>query len=159
MVSVGKNTGFDRSACAGCGVSLLIPVFNDWEALVILLQGLDAAAGAIIVMDSDGEVLIPAQAWLDPPFDKAVDPFRRYSRKTFWSAGPEGMRLVMCRCLDCAELAASSANTVLLGRSLPTRRQIFVWDRCLVSVSSLVDPLPGYACGKSVLAVRRNRPA
>jgi hypothetical protein len=40
-----------------------------------------------------------------------------------------------------------------LKSSMPNRAQIAVWDRLMVPLSRLFDPLWGYSLGKSVLAV------
>jgi hypothetical protein len=55
--------------------------------------------------------------------------------------------------LDSVGLLASAANRLLLKQSLPTARQIQVWDNFMVPCSRLLDPLTGYLAGKSVVAV------
>lgn len=104
-------------------------------------------------------VLSPAHQGLYSPFDKAIGHCRRYTRSTLRSAGPRDLRLVRCRYLDCAGLAASTANAFFLKQSMPTRRQILFWDRFLIPVSRLMDPILGYACGKSVLGIWCNEQA
>jgi SAM-dependent methyltransferase len=104
-------------------------------------------------------VLSPAHRWLYSPFDRNIGHFRRYTRASLCSAVPGRLKLVVCRYLDCAGLAASAANALLLKQSLPTKRQILLWDRLLVPVSRRVDPLLRYSCGKSVLGIWCNEPA
>jgi ubiquinone/menaquinone biosynthesis C-methylase UbiE len=103
-------------------------------------------------------VLSPAHPWLYSPFDKAIGHFRRYTQSTLRSAAPKGLRLVKCRYLDCAGLTLSSGNALLLKQSMPTRRQILLWDRFLIPISRCVDPLLSYSCGKSVLGIWCNEP-
>jgi hypothetical protein len=98
-------------------------------------------------------VLGPAHPRLYSPFDRAIGHFRRYTRTTLRSTAPDNLRLVLCRYLDCAGLAASSANALFLKQSLPTKDQILFWDRFLIPISRYIDPVLWYACGKSVLAV------
>ena len=59
------------------------------------------------------------------------------------------------RYLDALGILASGANRFLLKKAVVARRDVEVWDRLLVPVSRLVDPLTLYALGKSVLAVWR----
>jgi hypothetical protein len=46
---------------------------------------------------------------------------------------------------------------MLLKSSMPTPRQIAVWDNGLVPVSKLLDPIIGFNVGKSVLGIWRKR--
>ena len=54
--------------------------------------------------------------------------------------------------LDSIGLFASLGNRLLLQSAMPKPSQIAFWDRVLVRMSRLVDPLLGYSAGKSVLA-------
>jgi len=67
-------------------------------------------------------------------------------------ANASGVELVR---LDSAGTLASLANRLALHQSMPTLRQIAVWDRVLVPVSRVLDPLLAYSIGKVVLAVWR----
>ena len=98
-------------------------------------------------------VLAPAHAWLWSPFDAAVGHCRRYTRASLLALGPAGARVVRVRHLDTVALFASLANRVLLRRPLPTAAQIRVWDRGMVPLSRLVDPLFGYPTGKTIVVV------
>jgi len=100
-------------------------------------------------------VLAPAHAWLFTPFDAAVGHFRRYTRRTLAAAAPAGLRLEKLIYLDCAGLAASLSNRLILKRAIPSNAQIQTWDRIIVPVSRLLDPLLGYRAGKSVLGIWR----
>ncbi len=100
-------------------------------------------------------VLSPAHPWLYSPFDEEIGHFRRYTKKSLAALRPEGTTLVRLRYLDAAGILASGVNRFLLKKAVVARRDVEVWDRLLVPVSRLVDPLTLYALGKSVLAVWR----
>ena len=57
--------------------------------------------------------------------------------------------------LDAAGMLASAANRLLLQSSMPSERQILTWDRLLVPVSRLIDPIFAGRVGKSVLGIWR----
>lgn len=101
-------------------------------------------------------VLSPAHPGLFSPFDKQIGHFRRYTRASLAAAGSdprlECERLVY---LDCVGVLASWANRLLLKQSMPNARQIAAWDRMMVPVSRVLDPLLFYRVGKSVLGVWR----
>jgi SAM-dependent methyltransferase len=100
-------------------------------------------------------VLAPAQPWLFSPFDEAVGHYRRYTRRSLRAAAPEGLERVRLRSLDCVGLLASLGNRLLLRQSMPTPGQIALWDRLMVPLSRVVDPLCGFSVGKSVLGIWR----
>jgi SAM-dependent methyltransferase len=98
-------------------------------------------------------VLAPAHQWLFTPFDAAVGHYRRYTKRTLRAAAPAGLPLVRLAFLDAAGMLASLGNLLVLRSATPNPGQIAVWDRFLVPCSRRIDPLLGYALGKSVLAV------
>lgn len=98
-------------------------------------------------------VLSPAHQWLYSEFDKSIGHCRRYSRRTLLSVTPETLRPVNCFYLDSAGLCASLANRVLLRQSLPTLKQILFWDRVIIPVSRVLDPLLLHSLGKTVVGV------
>ena len=98
-------------------------------------------------------VLSPACEALFSPFDAAIGHYRRYDRSTVRRISPKGLELVRLRYLDAAGLLTSLANRVLLRQDLPTQGQILFWDRVLVRVSRVLDPLLRYRIGRSILAV------
>jgi SAM-dependent methyltransferase len=101
-------------------------------------------------------VLAPAHEWLFTPFDAAIGHFRRYTRQSLAAAAPAGLTCERLDYLDSAGLLASLANRLLLRSAHPSPRQIRLWDRGLVPVSRVLDPLFGRRLGKSVLGVWRN---
>jgi SAM-dependent methyltransferase len=114
-------------------------------------------AGAAARLKSGGHliVLAPAHQWLFSPFDQAIGHHRRYTRTILRQAAPDGLALIQLVYLDAVGMLASLGNRLLLRRSMPAPHQIRVWDRLMVPLSRLVDPLMCYSLGKSVLAVWR----
>ena len=102
-------------------------------------------------------VLSPAHQWLYSPFDARIGHFRRYNRRSLTRITPSAARLVLVRYLDSVGLCASVANRVILRQSLPTPAQVLFWDRRMITVSRVLDPLLNYLVGKSILAVWRRK--
>lgn len=100
-------------------------------------------------------VLAPAHPWLFSPFDHAIGHLRRYTRSSLRELTPPGVRLEKLLYLDAAGVLASGANRLLLRSAHPTLGQVQFWDRVLVRISRVLDPLCAHALGKSVLAVWR----
>lgn len=100
-------------------------------------------------------VLAPAHGFLFTPFDRAVGHYRRYGRDDLLARGPRGLEVVRSRYLDAAGLLASLGNRIVLRTSVPSPRQIRVWDRILVPLSRRLDPLLAHRVGKSVLVAWR----
>jgi SAM-dependent methyltransferase len=98
-------------------------------------------------------VLSPAHQRLFSPFDAAIGHFRRYNRKMVRAISPAGLRLERMRYLDCAGLILSAANSLLLQQSMPTKAQLRFWDRWIVPVSRVLDPLFRYSLGKTIIAI------
>jgi hypothetical protein len=98
-------------------------------------------------------VLSPAHQWLFTPFDTAIGHFRRYSKRTLAAAEPAALARKKLIYLDTIGLAASAANRLFLKSAMPTHSQIQTWDRLMVPLSRVIDPLLRYRVGKSVLGV------
>jgi SAM-dependent methyltransferase len=98
-------------------------------------------------------VLSPAHQWLFSKFDASIGHYRRYTRRTLLAISPPGVRLERAIYLDAFGLFLSLANRLLLRQNLPTVEQIKFWDRFVVPVSRLVDPILFYRAGKSVLVI------
>lgn len=99
-------------------------------------------------------VLSPAHQWLFSPFDASIGHHRRYNRAMLRRISPDGLRLERLRYLDCAGLSASASN-MLLRQPMPTAAQLQFWDRWIVPISRVLDPVFLYSLGKSILAVWR----
>lgn len=116
-------------------------------------RGQLAGAGAHLRPGGRLIVLSPAHEALYSPFDAAIGHHRRYDRSTVRRISPPGLELVCLRYLDAAGLLTSLANRALLRQAMPTQRQILFWDRVLVRISLVIDPLLCYRIGRSILAV------
>ena len=112
-----------------------------------------ARASALLKRAGHLIVMSPAHQFLYSPFDSAIGHFRRYSRKTLAGVVPSQLRLRLLAYLDAAGMLASLANRVLLNQSMPKENQILLWDRVLVPVSRVIDPLCAGRVGKNVLGV------
>jgi protein-L-isoaspartate O-methyltransferase len=121
----------------------------------------DAAEAALAAsrLSSGGKLIIlsPAYQWLYSPFDQAIGHFRRYSKRTLLKAIPEALELVEFSYLDSVGLLASAGNRFVTKASLPTPAQIRLWDRLMVPLSRLLDPLVAHSFGKSVFGVWQKR--
>jgi SAM-dependent methyltransferase len=98
-------------------------------------------------------VLSPAHQWLFSKFDAAIGHHRRYSRQTLLALVPPGLRLERALYLDAFGLFLSLGNRLLLKQDLPTIRQIKFWDRRVVPVSRVIDPVLLHRAGKSLLVI------
>lgn len=98
-------------------------------------------------------VLSPAFMSLFSSFDAAVGHFRRYRREQLEALRPQGARVVSSHYLDSAGFLASLANKALLRQREITLKQLLFWDRCIIPVSRVLDPLFRTFFGKSVLTV------
>jgi SAM-dependent methyltransferase len=103
-------------------------------------------------------VLSPAHQFLYTPFDAAIGHFRRYNRSSLRKISPPALKLEAMFYLDSCGVAASAANRLLLRQSMPTQEQIGVWDKWIIPVSRMIDPVLRYSIGKSIVGVWR-RPA
>lgn len=101
-------------------------------------------------------VLSPAHQFLFTPFDAEIGHFRRYSRRSLRKISPPNLDLEALFYLDACGIALSTANRLLLRQSMPTRAQIGVWDKWVIPVSRVLDPILGYSLGKSIVGVWRN---
>lgn len=116
------------------------------------------AAAALLRPGGRVIVLSPAHQYLYTPFDAAIGHFRRYSRKSLRAVSPPALRLETLKYIDSVGMLASSANRLFLQQSMPTRSQLRVWDKWMIPVSTVLDPVLLHSIGKSVLAVWQ-RPA
>lgn len=101
-------------------------------------------------------VLSPAYQWLYSPFDQAIGHFRRYSKRTLLSAIPKSLQRVELSYLDSVGLLASAGNRLVTRSSSPSAAQIGLWDRAMVPVSRILDPLILHSFGKSLFGVWKN---
>jgi len=102
-------------------------------------------------------VLAPAHQFLFTPFDKAIGHFRRYNKKSLSALIPAELVCEKLIYLDSIGAFASLGNKLALRRSMPTLRQILLWDRKLVPISIFFDSIIGFHAGKSVLGIWRKQ--
>ncbi len=100
-------------------------------------------------------ILVPAHSWLYTEFDRAIGHVRRYTKATLRRIVPPGLKEEVLVYLDSVGMIASGLNRLLLRQGEPSRPQIRFWDRVLVRLSRVTDPLLGYSVGKSALGVWR----
>ncbi len=98
-------------------------------------------------------VLSPAFQWLFSPFDQALGHERRYTARSLAEVFPRGLNKERVFYADSVGALLSASNRILLRKSLPTLRQVLFWDRAVVPVSRIVDPLTRSWFGRSVIAV------
>lgn len=108
-------------------------------------------------LDRNGRliVLAPAHNWLFTPFDERIGHYRRYSRRSLGALTVPALKIVSLRYVDSVGMVASLANRLILSASMPSDRQIQVWDQCMVPISRFSDRLLMGSLGKSVIAVWR----
>jgi hypothetical protein len=98
-------------------------------------------------------VLAPAHQALYTPFDEAIGHYRRYSKGSLRSTAPCDGELKTLLYLDSVGLLASAANRFVLRSAMPSERQILTWDRVIVPLSRILDPLTFHRIGKTVLGI------
>jgi SAM-dependent methyltransferase len=99
-------------------------------------------------------VVCPSHDFLFSPFDTAIGHFRRYDKRMYRELYDR--RPLTMEYLDSIGMFASVANKLLLKQSYPNERQIKLWDRLLVPLSRIADPLTFRLIGKTILGVWRN---
>jgi SAM-dependent methyltransferase len=100
-------------------------------------------------------IVAPAMPWAFSAFDRAVGHYRRYTTSSLRAAVPDQLQQQLLRYADCVGVLLSVMNRVLLRQSDPTLRQVRFWDRAVIPVSRVLDPLLRPPFGKSVVAVFR----
>jgi SAM-dependent methyltransferase len=138
-----------------------VPPTRRFEAIIYIdvLEHIDddvgelARSARLLAPGGSLIVLSPAFPSLYSEFDRAIGHVRRYTAGTLQSAFPRTLRRERVFYADAVGMALSLANRVLLRQSLPTRAQILTWDRFVVPISRVLDPLVGRAFGRSVIAV------
>jgi SAM-dependent methyltransferase len=128
-------------------IDVLEHIANDEAELSVAAAHLKPG-GALVIM-------APAHQWLFSEFDAAIGHYRRYCTNRLRGLAPKGLVPVLLHYVDCAGLLASAGNRFLLRSHVPTPRHIAFWDRFLIPVSEILDPLLRFRFGKSVFAVWR----
>ncbi|MCA2812329.1 MAG: methyltransferase [Microcystis sp. M090S1] len=97
-------------------------------------------------------VLSPAHQWLFSEFDLAIGHYRRYNRNTLKKLTTNGLLPIRFLYLDSVGLLASLSNRFLQQKT-PTLQQIKLWDRLMVPISVILDPVLRYNLGKSIVGI------
>lgn len=126
-------------------VDVLEHIFDDHEELCRAAERV-RPGGRIVVLG-------PAFPFLYSPFDAAIGHHRRYTRTMLRALTPARTRVAGSFYLDCVGMLASAANRLALRRGMPTLGQIKTWDRVMVPLSRIFDPLVGHRFGRSVVMV------
>lgn len=134
---------------------------EQFDAIIYIdvLEHIEDDAGELLAaaeyLKASGHLIIlsPAHQWLYTPFDKEIGHYRRYNRGSLLAAVPRHLRRVELRYLDSVGLLASLGNRLLLKSSMPTEKQIRLWDRLMIPVSRVIDPALNFRLGKSILGV------
>ena len=98
-------------------------------------------------------VLSPAHQYLFTEFDRQVGHCRRYNKQQLKAIQPKTLEIVCLKYLDSVGMVASLGNKLLLKSGSPSLGQVKLWDRKMVPVSQMIDPLIGHVLGKSILGV------
>ena len=98
-------------------------------------------------------ILVPAYNFLFNPFDEAVGHYRRYNKKMLVSAIPDELSKLKLFYLDSLGVCASLVNKFFLKQSYPTKKQILKYDRMIVPISKILDPLVFNSLGKSLVGI------
>ncbi len=99
-------------------------------------------------------VLSPAYQMLYTPFDRVIGHFRRYDKASLKAITPPNLKIKRLFYLDSVGLLASLGNHLILQSSMPTPKQVWLWDQLMVPLSRwIVDPILGYRIGKTVVAM------
>ncbi len=116
-----------------------------------------ARAAALLSPGGHLVALSPAYPRLYSKFDASIGHYRRYTRRSLATIAPPSLELVRIANLDSVGIFASLANRAILRRGMPTARQVAVWDRVMVPLSRVLDPLLLHRVGKSIAAVWHKR--
>lgn len=126
-------------------IDVLEHIKNDQDELKKSFNSL-ASGGDLIILS-------PAHQWLYSPFDKKIGHYRRYTKKSLSSIIPNGFKCVKLIYVDSVGMLASIANKMFLKSGNPSLKQILFWDRFLVPLSIIIDPLLFFSSGKSVIGI------
>lgn len=161
-----KEAGGTRSREVVCGTLEDLGERETFDTILYIdvLEHIEDDAGelrrAAAHLRQGGRVIVlsPAHQFLYTPFDAAIGHFRRYDKASLRAVSPAGLEPDRMFYLDACGIAASAMNRMLLRQSMPTKSQIGTWDKWIIPVSRVVDPVLMYSVGKSIVGVWR-RPA
>ncbi|MCX6838860.1 MAG: class I SAM-dependent methyltransferase [Verrucomicrobia bacterium] len=124
-----------------------------------VLEHLESDAGeidrAFSMLNPGGRILAlsPAHPSLYSSFDKAVGHYRRYTKEQFSLLFQARGVIEKIGHLDAPGTMLSLANRCLLRRGNPTLDQIRFWDRWVIPIARVIDPLVAHSFGRSVYCI------
>jgi SAM-dependent methyltransferase len=98
-------------------------------------------------------VLSPAHQRLFTPFDAKIGHYRRYDKSSLLAIMPENLKCHRLYYVDSIGAVASLGNRYILGSSMPNPRQIALWDKVLIPLSRIFDPLSRFSIGKTIIGI------
>ena len=98
-------------------------------------------------------VLSPAYSWLYSPFDLSIGHFRRYDYKSLKKIETESLKLIHYEYLDSVGTILNFLNKHILRNTYPTKTQITFWDKVIVTISKIIDPIINRRFGKSIIGI------
>lgn len=98
-------------------------------------------------------ILVPAYNVLYSDFDKAIGHFKRYNKRTLKADVPPAFKIEKLFYLDSFGVMASIANKLFLKQQYPTLKQVELWDKKIVPLSRILDPLLLNSAGKSLIGI------
>jgi len=125
------------------------------DVLEHIEDDLSEVTQAMARLKSGGRLIIlsPAHQRFFSPFDQAVGHYRRYNKAMLHNLTPDGASIEKLFYMDSLGCIASYINAVLLEASMPTKKQIWLWDKFIVPVSRILDRLFNFSIGKTIIAV------
>ena len=126
-------------------IDVLEHIENDQKEILDCIPYLNEGAKII--------TLSPAYNQLFSNFDRSLGHFRRYNTNSLKALQARELKLIEIKYLDSMGLCLNLANRFILKSSLPTKKQIFFWDKIIVPISLLLDFILYYKIGKSVIGI------
>ena len=125
------------------------------DVLEHILKDRQELCNALKHLNHGGKLIIlsPAHQVLFTPFDQHVGHYRRYNKKELVNLIDEEVRLLKAFYIDSVGMIASIGNRFFLNASIPSIKQIMIWDKFMIPLSRLFDPVFNFRLGKSILVV------
>jgi SAM-dependent methyltransferase len=117
---------------------------------------LSSAASHLLI---GGRIIVLCPAWphLYSRFDEEIGHYRRYTRRSLRGVRANGVQVEKAFYLDSVGYLVSLGNKLILDQSMPTKSQVIVWDRVIVPISRVLDPLVFWSFGRSIVTIWKKR--
>jgi SAM-dependent methyltransferase len=102
-------------------------------------------------------VLAPAHQRLFTRFDAEIGHYRRYDKSSLSAIIPENLKCYDLYYVDSIGAIASLGNRYVLRRAMPNLQQIALWDKLMIPLSRIFDPLLRFTTGKTILGIWRKK--